>query len=33
MELIVMVAPIVGNARTTYSKHFGCDACGTKCFK
>ncbi len=28
-----MGASIVGNARTTYSKHFGCDACGAKCFK
>jgi hypothetical protein len=33
MELIVMGASIVGNVGTTYSKHFGCDACGTKCFK
>jgi hypothetical protein len=33
MELIAMGAPIVGNAGTTYSKHFGCDACGAKCFR
>jgi hypothetical protein len=33
MELIVMGASIVGNAITTYSKHFRCDACGAKCFK
>jgi hypothetical protein len=33
MESIVMGASIVGNAGTTYSKHFGCDACGAKCFK
>jgi hypothetical protein len=33
MELIAMDASIVGNARTTYSKHFGCDAHATKCFK
>jgi hypothetical protein len=27
MELIVIGAYIVGNGRTTYLKHFGCDAC------
>jgi hypothetical protein len=33
MELIVMGAIVVGNVITTYSKHFGCDACGAQCFR
>ncbi len=33
MELIVMGASIVGNVGTIYLKHFGCDACGAKCFR
>jgi hypothetical protein len=33
MELIVMGASIVGNARIIYLKHFGIDACGVKCFR
>jgi hypothetical protein len=33
MEFIVMGAAIVGNVGATYSKHFGCDACGVKTFR